>query len=174
MVPPIPQPISKNKSNAMPVNKMEVSYIKHINMGKFLYGDYFGGILSTIFAVFISIFAPIAPFIGFSIFAILVDSWLGKKAARKKGEKIVDKADMRPLEKMVVYSVVLLLCELMHIVFIEKAGFDVHAPFAYIAAVGIARYEVNSIRRHTKTLTGVDFGEAIIKQLTNIFSKPKN
>ena len=167
-----PLTTSKNKTDQTPVN-MEVSYLKSINMGKFIFGDFFGGVVSTIVALFISILAPIAPFIGFSIFAILVDSWLGKKAARKRGDKIIDSADMRPLEKMAVYSVVFLLCELLHIVFIEMAGFDIHAPFAYIAAISVARYEVNSIRRHVKTLTGVDFGEKIFEQLTGILG-PKN
>lgn len=141
-----------------------------VTMGKF-FDDYFAGVATAIIGWLLSFMAPIWPFAVFAMAATLVDSMLGVRVAKRKKEDILIRGYVRPVEKMLIYLAILMMCEGANIVFLKQQGIEITTPFVYIVGLAIGRAEMRSIFKHAKILTGVDFGTEISKQLKNLIHK---
>lgn len=133
---------------------MDSRFLKPIHksnfMDKFYNSDFWAGGVTAFGSLVASFVVPVWPFILFLFFAVLIDLYLGIKAARIKKEKINSFGIRRTVEKLLVYSLTILLLHGMTVVFIPSVN------FAYFGAFAIAMTEVQSVVENTEVITGVN------------------
>lgn len=130
----------------------------------------------------VSFIAPVAPFIALSVVLVLVDWYLGVKAARRREEVINSQGYARTIDKIGVYLLMILCAEGIRVVFFEPftdGGFPFVAdfPITYITSFTICVREFKSIAENAYDITGVDIWHIIadkIETLFNIFKKNDN
>ena len=122
---------------------------------KLLTVTFWEGLLIAVGSWLAMAFAPIGPFV-FAVFVfVLCDKYTGTKAAVKRGEDRNSRAMARTIEKLIVYVLALLLCEVARKVFAPMV------PFTWAAALLIIQREFKSNSENIKVLTGVDLWPSI-------------
>lgn len=121
----------------------------------------------------VSFVAPVAPFIGLSVFLILTDLHLGVKAARKKKEAIRSDGFNRTIDKILTYLLLILSAQGVKVVFFDVFEhsyfpFVSDFPITYIVAFLICIREFKSIAENAYDITGVDIWKTISDRIEGV------
>jgi hypothetical protein len=134
-----------------------------VNMEKFISSEYWIGVTTTCLGWGLSFVSPLWPFIFLTLALTLTDLYSGVRAAKKRGEEIRSHGFRRTVEKIVLYTSAILLCEGMKAVFFPSIN------VTYIAAFTICLTELKSNMENIYTVTGVD----VWSQLVDVIKKKK-
>lgn len=132
-------------------------------MEKLLNSEYWIGVSATCIGWAFSFVSPLWPFILLTLSLTLTDLYSGVRAAKKRGETIKSNGYRRTVEKIVLYTSAILLCEGMKTVFFPSIN------VTYIAAFTICLTELKSNLENIYTVTGVD----VWSQLVDVIRKKK-
>lgn len=119
-------------------------------MEKLLTSEYWAGVISAIFGWILSFLWPVWPFLILMIALTMTDLYTGTRAAKKRGEKINSRGLRRTVEKIVLYTAAILLCEGMKTVFFPALN------ITYIAAFTVCLTETKSNLENIYQVTGTD------------------
>ncbi|HRO08574.1 MAG TPA: phage holin family protein [Saprospiraceae bacterium] len=148
-------------------------------MDNILMGEWWALMWGVVLGWLVSLVAPVAPFIALSVVLILVDWYLGVKAARRRKEEINSKGYGRTIDKISVYMLLILCAHGIKVVFFD--GFE-HTYFPYVAdfpitymvAFMICVREFKSIAENAYEITGVDVWRVIAERIESVFDIFKN
>lgn len=96
--------------------------------------------------------APIADFIFVIALLMTADFITGIQAAKKRGEAITSQGWRRTATKIVVYSLLIIVCEEIKMIFFK----DIDVKVTYAIALFIVMIELKSLSENIKTITGID------------------
>jgi phage-related holin len=124
---------------------------------KLLLAPNWKSIAFLIFGSLAQFFAPIADFISVIALLMTADLITGIQAAQKRKEPITSNGIRRTVVKIVVYALVIIVCEKIKLTFFH----DVDIKFSYGVALFIVLIELKSLSENIKTITGIDIWEKI-------------
>lgn len=135
-------------------------------MQRILNFQFWEGLLIVLGSAIGSFIAPSLPFITLASGLVVIDTITGRRAARKRGEKIVSAKFFRLVEKIGVYFLAILAGHGMDVVFLEKLKlFD--NGFVIGSALAICLVEYKSISENVQVITGAN----LFKYVQNLFSR---
>ncbi|MEA5459100.1 phage holin family protein [Arcicella sp. LKC2W] len=114
-------------------------------------------IVYLIFGALAQFFYPIADFIVAIFLLMILDFITGVQAAKKRGEAITSQGWRRTATKVVVYALLIIVCEKIKITYFK----DIDLKVSYGVSLSIITIELKSLAENIKTITGVDIWQKL-------------
>jgi len=138
------------------------------NMEKFITSEYWIGVLAASIGWLLSFMAPLWPFLLLIFGLTMGDLYSGVEAAKKRGEVINSRGFRRTVEKLVLYTSAIMLCEGMRTVFFPSIN------ITYISAFTICLTELKSNFENIYAVTGVDVWSQIMNAIKRKIDDKRN
>jgi Bacteriophage holin family len=130
----------------------------------------------AIAAFFVSFFAPIWPFLLGMLAMVIFDEYTGRRAAKKRGEDILDVGRIRTLEKFKIYAAAIIGAAIIDWIFFKLLPFPevLSHPFTMWVSFQIIRSEYKSVIRNVKLVTNTDINVAELSKTIMDKINPKD
>lgn len=118
--------------------------------------------VKAILAFFTSFFAPLWPFLLGMLAMVIFDEYTGRRAAKKRGEELLEIGKIRTLEKFKIYASAIIGAATIDWIFFTILPFPdaLSRPFTMWVSFQIIRSEYKSVVRNVKHVTNTDINVA--------------